>query len=494
MSASLPWNETDRLAALLRYGILDTPPEPAFDNITRVASLVCKAPIAIVNLIADTRQFFKSETGLGIRETPLDISLCAQAILQPGVTVIPDATKDPRFNCNPLVTGELHLRFYAGARLDTPEGLPLGTVCILDTEARPEGLTDEQREVLLALAQQAMAQLELKRTVDLLGESEKRFRTLVEVSPQIVWFGSADGRITYCNPYWYAYTGLTPDDTSGDGWASVVHPDHRERVLDAWKKAVESVGEYEVEIPFRRASDGSYRWFLTKSLPVRDGAGRVERWIGIALDIHERKQAEEARELLSRELSHRIKNIFAVVSGLAILSARGRPDAQPFAGAFRERVQALAQAHEYGCPYSPDLPRSGKQTVQGLLRALLAPYLEDRQARFRVEGDDVPVGASAATALALIVHEHATNAVKYGALSQEGGHVHVSTEQVGDELILTWRERGGPAVPGPPEREGFGTLMAARSVAGSLNGTIVYDWAPTGLMVRLAMPVAALSR
>ena len=193
-------------------------------------------------------------------------------------------------------------------------------------------------------------------------------------------------------------------------------------------------------------------------------------------------------------MSHRIKNIFAVVSGLAILSARGRPDAQPFAGAFRERVQALAQAHEYVRPYSPDLPRSGEQTVQGLLRALLAPYLEDRQARFRVEGDDVPVGASAATALALIVHEQATNAVKYGALSQEGGHVHVSTEQVGDELILTWRERGGPAVPGPPEREGFGTLMAARSVAGSLNGTIVYDWAPTGLMVRLAMPVAALSR
>jgi len=168
MSAPLPWNETDRLAALLRYGILDTPPEPAFDNITRVASLVCKAPIAIVNLIADTRQFFKSEIGLGVRETPLDISLCAQAILQPGVTVVPDATKDPRFHCNPLVTGEPHLRFYAGARLETPDGLPLGTVCVLDTEARPEGLTDEQREVLLALAQQAMAQLELKRTVDLL--------------------------------------------------------------------------------------------------------------------------------------------------------------------------------------------------------------------------------------------------------------------------------------------------------------------------------------
>ena len=132
------WDEADRLAALLRYGILDTPPEPEFDDITRVAALVCRAPMAVVNLVADTRQFFKSEVGLGVRQMPLDVSICARAILEPDILVVPDLAEDQRFNCNPLVTGTPNLRFYAGARLDTPEGLPLGTVCVLDYRPRPE--------------------------------------------------------------------------------------------------------------------------------------------------------------------------------------------------------------------------------------------------------------------------------------------------------------------------------------------------------------------
>ena len=115
------WDEADRLAALLRYGILDTPPEPEFDDITRVAALVCRAPMAVVNLVADTRQFFKSEVGLGVRQMPLDVSICARAILEPDILVVPDLAEDQRFNCNPLVTGTPNLRFYAGARLEHPK-------------------------------------------------------------------------------------------------------------------------------------------------------------------------------------------------------------------------------------------------------------------------------------------------------------------------------------------------------------------------------------
>jgi GAF domain-containing protein len=174
----VPWNEADRLAALHRYGILDTPPETAFDEITRVAALVCKTPIAVVNLIEDTRQFFKAEIGLGVRETPVDISICAHAILQEELFVVPDLTKDRRFDCNPLVTGDPNLRFYAGALLRTPEGLPIGTVCVLDYQPRPEGVTPEQAEVLRALARAVMAQLELRRSNEALAQSERRFRGL----------------------------------------------------------------------------------------------------------------------------------------------------------------------------------------------------------------------------------------------------------------------------------------------------------------------------
>ena len=139
---------------------------------------------------------------------------------------------------------------------------------------------------------------DLKVTQDALAESETRFRTLVEVSPQVVWFGDALGEITYCNAYWYDYTGLTPDDISSDGWASVIHPDHRERILGVWKHAAQNANSYELEIPFRRAADGTYRWFLARGLPIRNDQGVVERWVGIALDIHERTLAEEANARL----------------------------------------------------------------------------------------------------------------------------------------------------------------------------------------------------
>src|SRR3954453_5863385 len=175
-----PWSEVDRLAALRTYGVLDTPREAAFDEITEAASLVCKAPIALVSFVEDTRQFFKSEIGFGARETPMDVSICAHAILQRDLFVVPDTTQDERFASNPLVTGERHIRFYAGALLTTPEDLPLGTLCVLDTNPRPDGLTEEQAGTLRALARAVMAQLDLRRSNKALVESERRLRASEE--------------------------------------------------------------------------------------------------------------------------------------------------------------------------------------------------------------------------------------------------------------------------------------------------------------------------
>ncbi len=153
--------EEARLAALQRYDILDSPVEEAFDNITRLVSYICDAPISVINLIDRDRQFFKSEVGLGVRETPLDTSLCSHAILQPGLMVVPDTTVDPRFSDNPLVTGDPNLRFYAGALLETSDGHALGTLCVLDYKKRE--LTAAQADALQVLARQVMALLELRR-------------------------------------------------------------------------------------------------------------------------------------------------------------------------------------------------------------------------------------------------------------------------------------------------------------------------------------------
>lgn len=155
--------EAARLRALARYRLLDTPREQDFDEIAEAAAELCETPIAVVNLIGDGRQFFKAEVGLGVRETPLDTSFCRQAILQQDFLCVPDASRDPRFAANPLVTGEPGLRFYAGALLKTAEGHPVGTVCVLDTT--PHELSDGQRKGLLRLARQTMAQMELRRAL-----------------------------------------------------------------------------------------------------------------------------------------------------------------------------------------------------------------------------------------------------------------------------------------------------------------------------------------
>jgi GAF domain-containing protein len=135
--------------------MLDTPREKEFDDIAALASALCETPIAVVNLVGDCRQFFKAEVGLGVRETPFESSFCAKALLQRDFLVVPDATADARFACNPLVTGAPHIRFYAGVLLKKDDGFPIGTVCILDF--KPRDLTSVQNEALRVLARHAMA-------------------------------------------------------------------------------------------------------------------------------------------------------------------------------------------------------------------------------------------------------------------------------------------------------------------------------------------------
>ena len=159
--------ETDRLAALRRYRILDTEPEQRFDDLALLASQICGTPMALISLIDGERQWFKARVGLAVTQTPRDVAFCARAIEQPGLFIVPDALDDPRFRDNPFVRQEPHIRFYAGAPLVTADGFALGTLCVLDQ--KPRTLTAAQKAALEALKRQVIAQLELRRSLDDLG-------------------------------------------------------------------------------------------------------------------------------------------------------------------------------------------------------------------------------------------------------------------------------------------------------------------------------------
>ncbi len=153
--------QSARISALRDLQILDTPVEDEFDEIVQLASQICETPISVINLIDSARQWFKAEVGLGTRETPLDTSICAHVILAEDMTVVPDTLNDPRFSDNPLCNSDPNLRFYAGALLKTDEGLPIGTLCVLDTQ--PRTLTPLQQNALQVLAKQVMARMMLRR-------------------------------------------------------------------------------------------------------------------------------------------------------------------------------------------------------------------------------------------------------------------------------------------------------------------------------------------
>lgn len=161
MKASRSKNEVRRLKVLWQYDVLDTVPEEVFDDLTDLAAHICEAPIALISLVDEDRQWFKSRVGLTVGETSRDISFCAHAILKSDLFIVPDATKDPRFKNNPLVAGKDRIRFYAGAPLVTPDGYALGTLCVLDK--KPRVLNPDQEQALRVLAHHVVSQLELRR-------------------------------------------------------------------------------------------------------------------------------------------------------------------------------------------------------------------------------------------------------------------------------------------------------------------------------------------
>jgi PAS domain S-box-containing protein len=462
--------------------------DPELTRIAQFAAKLCETGTGLVSLVETETQSYLARAGTDVRETPRSSSFCAHAMLGQLVMEVTDASADPRFAENPLVTGEPHIRFYAGAPLATRDGVPLGALCVTDTAPRPGGLTDFQREGLEVLAAAVMGRLNAHQegleSQQELRQREAQLRALADSIPDIAWSADADGKLDYHNARFTEYAGGTADENP-----SLIHPDDFEQTREAWKRARETGEEYEVEHRVRRA-DGQYRWMIARAVPMKDENGRVLRWFGTTTDIDDTHKLSESREVLARELSHRIKNIFAVIGGLVSLTLRKQPGARKLGDELIGMIQALGRAHRYVDPVAA----ASSSKLRDLLDELFAPYFTDGESRIEVVGDGIDISPRAVTPLALVFHELATNSAKYGALSAEQGRIHLALERDEEAGLVrfTWTESGGPA-PDETASAGFGSQLMDMSISGQLKGKLGRKWLPSGLVVELEVPFDMLS-
>lgn len=332
--APLPQNEQERLAELKKYNILDTEPEAVFESMVQLASYICKTPIAAISLVDEHRQWFKAIVGIDAKETSRDVAFCAHAILQDDAFVVENALEDERFHDNPLVTDGPGIRFYAGVPLVTPSGLHLGTLCVIDTEAR--GIAQEQLDAVKTLADGVMAHLdlrlshkEIRKYVDELQLSATIFET---ASENIVVTDQNNCFIT-ANPAFTETTGYSLEEIKG------LTP----RILQSGKQSKEfyekmwndlnTLGHWDGELWNKRKNGELYvEWLSIKVIYNQDGSVRM--YLAIFSDITEKKEADEIiwkqanydlltnlpnRRLFNDRLEHEMKIAHRTSKSLALL-------------------------------------------------------------------------------------------------------------------------------------------------------------------------------
>ena len=330
-AALIPANEAERLAALGRYDILDSLPEALYDDLTLLASQICGTPISLISFVDRERQWFKSSTGIEVEETPREVSFCAHALNSNSVFEISDASADARFQDNALVTGEHHVRFYAGAPLVTGDGLCLGTLCVIDQ--KPHHLTDAQRAGLEALARQVMTQLELRRTNAQLEDTNRQrlevcrqlqssngqlrhareeFRRFMDNSPVIAFIKDRAGRYLYCNRVFEWTFNLKPRALMGgtdfDWLPSPIA--HAVRENDALVMKDGHTLQILETVP--TPGDGECQWLVYK-FPI--GEGEERRLGGVALDLTELRRAEKLKNEFVAVVSHELRTPLTAMRG-----------------------------------------------------------------------------------------------------------------------------------------------------------------------------------
>jgi PAS domain S-box-containing protein len=292
--------DADRLRALHALNVLDSEPEAAFDALVNAASEVCKTPISLLSLVDRERQWFKARHGLPeTTETPRSQAFCAHAILGNDPLEVPNALQDPRFADNPLVLGELGIRFYAGFPLVLSDGWRIGTLCVIDTQAR--SLDAGQRATMAHLAEVASRMLEMRvdkqrkqAVMDALQRSEARLQAILFHSPLGIFLTDPEGRCTYTNDRWQTIYGLSAQESLGDGWSRVLTGATRVTVLKAWNAAVRDGVPFDLEFNVNEHLPRPRRVHC-RTQALLDAQGQLTGYVGMVHDITERVEAQREK-------------------------------------------------------------------------------------------------------------------------------------------------------------------------------------------------------
>jgi PAS domain S-box-containing protein len=312
--------------------------------------------------------------------------------------------------------------------------------------------------------------------------NEARYRRLASLISDIVWMTDGDGNVREPNAAWSRVTGMQWPDYGGRRWANAVHEDDRGQLMPT-----DGARTHMADFRLRDAESGDWRWYQSRAVALRGPGGDIAEWITALRDIHESKLAKERDELMIGEARHRLKNLVTIIDALAKYSKQRNAPPNAELDAFLKRF--LGRLHALGA--AADLVLAGQHQhveIGAVIRATLAPFLEEKAQRFRIDGPDVTLSEATGGSLALAIHELATNALKYGALTAPDGYVTIGWKGTdmpeGEHVCIEWEEHGGPA-PHQPEREGFGGRVIKSVPAREKNGLVTLEYRPEGLYCRM---------
>jgi PAS domain S-box-containing protein len=317
----------------------------------------------------------------------------------------------------------------------------------------------------------------------------EHYAAIIESSDDAILSKDLNGVIMTWNRGAELLFGYTAEEAVGRPVTILIPMDRQDEepfILERVRRG-EKVDHYET---IRQRKDGSLVDISLTVSPIKNERGEIVAASKIARDITETKRAQERQELLLREMDHRVKNLFTLAISVLTLSGRYASSIPQLIDSTRDRLSALARAHALTLSHGPRAPHAARPaTLHSLLEAISAPHLgEGDGRRFSIIGCDMEISGSTISSLALLLHEFATNSVKYGALSSTAGQIEVHCADRAGNVVITWSERGGPRVAPPIGNEGFGDLLVRATVAGQLGGDISREWKPEGLLIRLSVP------